>query len=76
MNATRQTLCRWILAGLIERGCDPATARIQERVPRIRFLTDTEIATLRPPAWPVVRVSNVVLFPQRRRSLAKPIPLL
>jgi hypothetical protein len=75
MNATRQTLCRWILAGLIERGCDPATARIPERVPRIRFLTDAEVATFRPPPWSVVRVSNIVPFPRQRRSRVRIRPL-
>ncbi|HXU46893.1 MAG TPA: hypothetical protein VN783_15295 [Thermoanaerobaculia bacterium] len=70
MNAARTTLCRWLLAGLIERGCDPWSARKLERVPRIRTLTDAEVARLRSLALPVVLVGNVVPFPRRLRAPA------
>ncbi len=68
MNAARQTLCRWILAGLIERGCDPATARLPERFPRIRVLTEAEARAFRSIAAPIVLVGNVVPFPRRWAS--------
>lgn len=44
VNAARRTLGRWLLATFLERGCDPATARLPASIPRIRPLSARELA--------------------------------
>jgi hypothetical protein len=66
MNAARRTLGRWILATLLERGCDPTTARPPRRVTSVRPLTRREMAELRPLAGSLIAGGN--LLPLRRAA--------
>ena len=59
MNAARRTLGRWLLAAFLERGCDPATARVPRRVFAIRPLTALEMSELYPFRL-MVPVSNLL----------------
>jgi hypothetical protein len=70
MNAARRTLGRWVLAALLERGCDPTTARIPRRVFSVRPLDARELAALHPRAWPLVPVSNLLPLP---RPVRRPV---
>ena len=70
MNAARRTLGRWLLAAFLERGCDPATARVPRRVLSIRPLTPREMAELNPLAQSLVLVSNLVPLPRPVRRPA------
>lgn len=67
MNAARRTLGRWLLAAFLERGCDPATARVPRRVFSIRPLTRREMADLNPLADSLVPVSNLLPLPRLPR---------
>jgi hypothetical protein len=66
MNAARRTLGRWILATLLERGCDPTTARLPRRVTSVRPLTRSEMAELRPLTGAMIAGGN--LLPLRRTA--------
>ncbi|MEA2602689.1 MAG: hypothetical protein QOF89_3681 [Acidobacteriota bacterium] len=70
VNAARRTLGRWLLAAFLERGCDPATARVPRRVFSIRPLTRREMAELNPLADSLVPVSNLLPLPLLRRRYA------
>ena len=68
MNAARRTLGRWILATLLERGCDPTTARLPRRVTSVRPLTRREMAELRPLAGLADRrAANLLPLPRPAR---------
>jgi hypothetical protein len=67
VNAARRTLGRWLLAAFLERGCDPATARVPRRVTSIRPLTWREMAELNPLAESMVAVSNLLPLPRLPR---------
>jgi hypothetical protein len=67
VNAARRTLGRWLLAAFLERGCDPATARLPRRVLSIRPLTPREMAELNPLAESLVAVSNLLPLPRHIR---------
>lgn len=67
VNAARRTLGRWLLAAFLERGCDPATARVPRRVFSIRPLTRREMAELNPLAESLVAVSNLLPLPRPPR---------
>lgn len=68
MNAARRTLGCWVLSVFLERGCDPAMARMPRTVRRIRTLSPREMAELNPLAGMLVPVTNLRRFPRRRRS--------
>lgn len=68
MSTARRTLGRWILAAFLERGCDPATARVPRRVQSIRPLTEREMAELNPLAKSLVPLHNL----RRMRRLRAP----
>ena len=70
MNAARRTLGRWLLAALLERGCDPTTARLPRRVTSIRPLTARELAELNPLTSSLVPLSNLLPLP---RPVRRPI---
>lgn len=70
MSAARRTLGRWILATLLERGCDPATARTPRRVFAIRPLSPRELAELQPFADPLVPLHNLRLLSSRSPRVA------
>jgi hypothetical protein len=70
MNAARRTLGRWVLAALLERGCDPATARMPRRVFSVRPLDARELAELKSRVWPLVPVSNLLPLP---RPIRRPV---
>jgi hypothetical protein len=70
MNAARRTLGRWLLAALLERGCDPTTARLPRRVTSIRPLTAREMAELNPLTVSLVPLSNLLPLP---RPVRRPI---
>ncbi|HKI04136.1 MAG TPA: hypothetical protein VKK31_19305 [Thermoanaerobaculia bacterium] len=70
MNAARRTLGRWLLAAFLERGCDPATARVPRRVLSVRPLTRREMAELNPFSRPLVSVSNLLPLP---RTVRRPV---
>ena len=70
MNAARRTLGRWLLAALLERGCDPTTARLPRRVTSIRPLTAREMAELNPLTASLVPLSNLLPLP---RPVRRPI---
>lgn len=71
MNAARRTLGRWLLAAFLERGCDPATARVPRRVFAIRPLTPGEVSELNPfLAETLVPVSNLLPLP---RPVRRPV---
>jgi hypothetical protein len=70
MNAARRTLGRWVLAALLERGCDPTTARMPRRVFSVRPLDARELAELKPLVWPLVPVSNLLPLP---RPVRRPV---
>ena len=59
MTAARRTLGRGLLAAFLERGCDPATARVPRRVFAIRPLTPGELSELNPFLL-MVPVSNLL----------------
>lgn len=65
VNAARRTLGRWLLTAFLERGCDPATARVPRRVLSIRPLTPREMAELNPLTASLVPVSNLLPLPRR-----------
>ncbi len=67
MNAARRTLGRWLLAALIERGCDPTTVRLPRRVTSVRPLTAREMAELRPLTASLVPLSNLLPLPRQVR---------
>jgi hypothetical protein len=64
MNAARRTLGRWILATLLERGCDPTTARLPRRVTSVRPLTRREMAELRPFTGALIAGGNLLPLPR------------
>ncbi len=66
MSAARRTLGCWILSVYLERGCDPATARMPRTVRRIRTLSHREMAELNPLAGMLVPLTNLRRFPRRR----------
>lgn len=68
MNAARRTLGCWVLSVFLERGCDPATARMPRTVRRIRTLSPREMAELNPLAGMLVPITNLRRFPRRRRA--------
>lgn len=68
MNVARRTLGCWVLSVFLERGCDPAMARIPRTVRRIRTLSPREMAELNPLAGMLVPVTNLRRFPRRRRA--------
>jgi hypothetical protein len=70
VNAARRTLGRWLLAAFLERGCDPATARVPRRVLSIRPLTPREMAELNPLRKSLVSVSNLLPLP---RPVRRPV---
>lgn len=70
MNAARRTLGRWLLTAFLERGCDPATARVPRRVLSIRPLTPREMAELNPLTESLVAVSNLLPLPRQARRTA------
>ena len=70
MNAARRTLGRWVLAALLERGCDPTTARLPRRVFSVRLLDPREMAELNPLAGSLVPVSNLLPLP---RPVRRPV---
>ncbi len=70
MSAARRTLGRWILATLLERGCDSATARVPRRVASVRPLTRREMAELRPLAGSLISHGNLLPLPRQVRRPA------
>jgi hypothetical protein len=70
VNATRRTLGRWLLTAFLERGCDPATARLPRRVTSVRPLTRREMAELNPGSRRLVPVSNLRALP---RPIRRPV---
>ena len=70
MNTARRTLGRWLLAAFLERGCDPATARMPRRVTSVRPLTRREMAELNPLAESLIAVSNLLPLPRPVRRPA------
>jgi hypothetical protein len=70
MNTARRTLGRWLLAAFLERGCDPATARVPRRVTSVRPLTPREMAELNPLAESLIAVSNLLPLPRPVRRPA------
>ena len=70
MSAARRTLGRWILATLLERGCDPTTARVPRRVASVRPLNRREMAELRPLAGALISSGNLLPLPRRIRPAA------
>jgi hypothetical protein len=70
MNAARRTLGRWILATLLERGCDPTTARQPRRVTSVRPLNRREMAELRPLVGALISGGNLLPLPRRVRRPA------
>ena len=70
VNAARRTLGSWLLSAFLERGCDPASARLPRPARRVRFLTRRELAALNPLAGSLVPLSNLRRLPRRRRSRA------
>jgi hypothetical protein len=70
MSAARRTLGRWILATLLERGCDPTTARVPRRVTSVRPLTTREMAELRPLIGPLISGGNLLPLPRQVRRPA------
>jgi hypothetical protein len=70
MNAARRTLGRWVLAALIDRGGDPATARVPRRVFSVRPLDALELEELKSRVWPLVPVSNLLPLP---RPVRRPV---
>ncbi len=67
MNEARRTLRCWLLAAFLERGCDPTTARLPARVPRVRPLTPGELAEL------AARRPVVAFLPRRRPVAVEPM---
>jgi hypothetical protein len=59
VNVARRTLGRWLLATFLEKGCDPATARLPASIPRIRPLSARELAECNPLRGGLVPVTNV-----------------
>ncbi|HEY0556775.1 MAG TPA: hypothetical protein VGG20_21140 [Thermoanaerobaculia bacterium] len=70
MSAARRTLGRWILATLLERGCDPTTARVPRRVTSVRPLNRREMAELRPLTGPLISGGNLLPLPRQARRPA------
>jgi hypothetical protein len=68
MNAARRTLGCWVLSVFLERGCDPAMARMPRAVRRIRTLSPREMAELNPLAGMLVPVGNLRRFPRPRQA--------
>lgn len=68
MNAARRTIGCWVLSVFLERGCDPATARLPRLVRRVRTLTAREMAELNPFAGRLVPATNLLRFPRPRRA--------
>ena len=64
--AARRTLGRWILAALLERGCDPTTVRKPRRVFSVRPLTPGEMAELNPFHAALVPLTNLRRMPLPR----------
>ena len=64
-----------LLAAFLERGCDPATARLPRRVFAVRPLSPRELAALNPFADPLARLHpvplhNLLLLPGRSARAA------
>jgi hypothetical protein len=72
VSAARRTIGRWILAALLERGCDPTTARVPRRVFSIRPLTSREMAELNPLSSSLVPLSNLRRMRLPRNPAARP----
>lgn len=72
MSAARRTLGRWILAALLERGCDPSTARKPRRVFSVRPLTSREMAELNPFPAALVPLTNLRRMPLPRNPAPRP----
>jgi hypothetical protein len=70
VNAARRTLGCWLLAAFLERGCDAASARPPQRIPRIRYLTAQELAAIHPLAHSCVPLNNLLRMPRPRRPRA------
>lgn len=70
MNAARRTLGRWLLAALLERGCDPTTARLPRRITSVRPLSPRELAELNPLIRSLVPVGNLLPLPRPARRPA------
>lgn len=70
MSVARRTLGCWILSAFLERGCDPATARLPRPVRRIRALSPDELATLCPLAGRLVPQTNLRRM-RRRKAVTK-----
>jgi len=68
VNAARRTLGRWLLAGFLERGCDPSTFRLPRRVQSVRPLTRRELAEINPLVHSLVPLNNLRRMPRTRRS--------
>jgi hypothetical protein len=67
MNAARRTLGRWLLATLLERGCDPTTMRRPGRITSVRPLTRRELAELRPLTGSLIAGGNLLPLPRQAR---------
>lgn len=68
MTTARRTLRRWILTAFLERGCDPATARVPYRLARIRPMSARELEQLNPLAGSLVPLSNLRRLPRPRTA--------
>ncbi len=68
MSMARRTLGCWLLSVFLERGCDPATARIPRLVRSVRPLSQREMAELNPLAGSLLSLTNLRRFPRPRRA--------
>jgi hypothetical protein len=64
VTTARRTLRRWILTAFLERGCDPATARVPYRLARIRPMSACELEQLNPLAHSLVPLTNLRRLPR------------
>jgi hypothetical protein len=69
VNAARRTLGCWLLAAFLERGCDSSQMRLPQRVPRIRYLTAAELASIHRLPVPLVPLHNLLRMPRPRHAL-------
>jgi hypothetical protein len=76
VTTARRTLRRWILTAFLERGCDPATARVPYRLARIRPMSACELEQLNPLAHSLVPLSNLRRLPRPRAAHARQAGLL
>jgi hypothetical protein len=72
VSAARRTIGRWILAALLERGCDPSIARVPRRVFSVRPLTPGEMAALNPLPALLVPLTNLRRMPLPRNPAPRP----